>query len=230
MPCIAMPTRDEVSLLRSGFASPPCGFLRKVKKATKASQQRTTKTKTAVGRGCSTSLMFSRSGRRVLRRPGRRALRQTLADHPRSLRFRRVAGILGVSPPRAGLRARRRALFLFPALIARPMATASTETQAARAGRASGMFRALSHPNFRRFLTGSLLSNAGTWMQGVAQSWLVLPLTNSRTLLGVGDFMSTAPGLALTLVGGVIAAPPDPQRLPLHPHARPRPSPPAPPP
>ena len=93
------------------------------------------------------------------------------------------------------------------------MATASTETQAARAGRASGMFRALSHRNFRLFWAGSFLSNAGTWMQGVAQSWLVLQLTNSGTWLGVDNFMATAPGLALTLVGGVIADLVDRKRL-----------------
>jgi hypothetical protein len=33
------------------------------------------------------------------------------------------------------------------------------------------MFRALSHLNFRLFITGAFLSNAGTWMQIVAQSW-----------------------------------------------------------
>src|SRR2546423_9370035 len=110
------------------------------------------------------------------------------------------------------------------------MATARPQTQPTQTNRAAGMFRALSHRNFRLFWAGSFLSNAGTWMQGVAQSWLVLQLTNSGTWLGVDNFMATAPGLALTLVGGVIAAPPDPQRLPLHPHARPRPSPPAPPP
>jgi Bacterial protein of unknown function (DUF894). len=40
--------------------------------------------------------------------------------------------------------------------------------------RRSGMFRALSHRNYRLFLTGAFLSNVGTWMQAVAQGWLVL--------------------------------------------------------
>src|SRR5205085_12458719 len=93
------------------------------------------------------------------------------------------------------------------------MATASTETQAARAGRASGMFSALAHRNFRLFWAGAFLSNAGTWMQSVAQSWLVLQLTNSGTWLGVDTFMATAPGLLLTLVGGVIADLVDRKRL-----------------
>jgi MFS family permease len=67
------------------------------------------------------------------------------------------------------------------------------------------MFRALGHRNFRLFLAGAFLSNAGTWMQTVAQSWLVLQLTDSGTWLGVDTFVATAPGLALTPVGGVIA-------------------------
>ena len=46
------------------------------------------------------------------------------------------------------------------------------------------MFRALSHRNFRLFWIGAFLSNVGTWMQAVAQGWLVLQLTNSRVLVG----------------------------------------------
>jgi MFS family permease len=75
------------------------------------------------------------------------------------------------------------------------------------------MFRALAHRNFRLFWAGAFLSNAGTWMQTVAQSWLVLQLTDSGTWLGVDTFVATAPGLALTLVGGVIADKVDRKRL-----------------
>lgn len=67
------------------------------------------------------------------------------------------------------------------------------------------MFRALSHRNYRLFWMGAILSNVGTWMQTVAQGWLVLELTNSPLLLGVDHFMATAPGLLFTLVGGVFA-------------------------
>src|SRR5215210_6116619 len=70
---------------------------------------------------------------------------------------------------------------------------------------AGGMFRALSHRNFRLFWAGAFLSNTGTWMQAVAQGWLVLQLTDSPFWLGVDGFMATVPGLALTLVGGVFA-------------------------
>src|ERR687885_1255376 len=79
--------------------------------------------------------------------------------------------------------------------------------------RRSGMFRALSHRNFRLFWTGAFLSNVGTWMQAVAQGWLVLQLTNSPFWLGVDGFMATAPGLVLTLGGGVLADLVDRKRL-----------------
>src|SRR5258708_24782389 len=67
------------------------------------------------------------------------------------------------------------------------------------------MFRALRHRNFLLFWSGAFLSNTGTWMQAVAQGWLVLQLSDSPFLLGVDGFLSTAPGLVLTLVGGVFA-------------------------
>jgi MFS family permease len=75
------------------------------------------------------------------------------------------------------------------------------------------MFRALSHRNFRLFWTGAFLSNVGTWMQAVAQGWLVLQLTNSAFWLGLDAFMATAPGFFLTLLGGVFADLVDRRRL-----------------
>ncbi len=69
----------------------------------------------------------------------------------------------------------------------------------------SGMFRALQHRNFLLFWSGAFLSNTGTWMQTVAQGWLVLTLSNSPFWLGFDGFMGTAPGLLLTLAGGVFA-------------------------
>jgi MFS family permease len=79
--------------------------------------------------------------------------------------------------------------------------------------RRPGMFRALSHRNFRLFWTGAFLSNVGTWMQAVAQGWLVLQLTNSAFWLGLDAFMATAPGFFLTLLGGVFADLVDRRRL-----------------
>ncbi|HEV3469749.1 MAG TPA: MFS transporter [Pyrinomonadaceae bacterium] len=67
------------------------------------------------------------------------------------------------------------------------------------------MFRALAGREYRLFWAGAFLSNAGTWMQTVAQAWLVLELTDSALWLGVDNFMATIPGLVLTLPGGVIA-------------------------
>lgn len=78
------------------------------------------------------------------------------------------------------------------------------------------MFRALSHRNYRLFWTGAFLSNVGTWMQAVAQGWLVLTLTNSALWLGIDGFMATAPGLFLTLAGGVFADLVDRRRLLLY--------------
>ena len=80
----------------------------------------------------------------------------------------------------------------------------------------SGMFRALSHRNYRRFWVGAFLSNVGTWMQAVAQGWLVLQLTNSAFWLGLDGFMATAPGFFLTLAGGVFADIVDRRRLLLY--------------
>ncbi|MCM3901225.1 MAG: MFS transporter [Pyrinomonadaceae bacterium] len=80
----------------------------------------------------------------------------------------------------------------------------------------SGMFRALSHRNYRRFWVGAFLSNVGTWMQGVAQGWLVLQLTDSAFWLGLDAFMATAPGFFLTLAGGVFADIVDRRRLLLY--------------
>ena len=78
------------------------------------------------------------------------------------------------------------------------------------------MFRALSHRNFRLFWIGAFLSNVGTWMQAVAQGWLVLQLTNSPFWLGLDAFMATAPGFVFTLVGGVFADLIDRRRLLLY--------------
>ena len=74
--------------------------------------------------------------------------------------------------------------------------------------------RALRNPNFRLFWSGNFLSNIGTWMQNVAQGWLVLTLTaNSAFWLGVVGFAGSIPFLFFTLFGGVIADRVDKRRL-----------------
>lgn len=65
--------------------------------------------------------------------------------------------------------------------------------------------RALRHRDFRLFWTGNFLSNIGTWMQNIAQGWLVLKLTNSAFWLGVVGFSASIPILLFALIGGVIA-------------------------
>jgi len=79
--------------------------------------------------------------------------------------------------------------------------------------RRSGMFRALSRRDFRIFWIGAFLSNIGTWMQAVAQGWLVLQLTNSPFWLGLDAFMATSPAFIFTLLGGVFADLIDRRRL-----------------
>ncbi len=66
-------------------------------------------------------------------------------------------------------------------------------------------FQALQDRNYRAFWTGSFLSNIGTWMQSVAQGWLVLQLTNSAFWLGLVGFAASLPSLVFSLMGGVLA-------------------------
>lgn len=67
------------------------------------------------------------------------------------------------------------------------------------------IIRSLRNPEFRRFWAGNFLSNIGTWMQNIAQGWLVLQLTNSPFWLGFVGFIGSLPMLLFTLFGGVIA-------------------------
>lgn len=65
--------------------------------------------------------------------------------------------------------------------------------------------RALRHRNFRLFFGGQAISLAGSWMQSVAQAWLVLTLTNDPLILGVVAAAQWTPVLVLGLFGGLIA-------------------------
>ena len=67
------------------------------------------------------------------------------------------------------------------------------------------MLRALRHRNYRLFISGQLVSLIGTWMQSVAESWLVYRLTGSAVLLGVVGFSNRIPVLLFSTVGGVVA-------------------------
>jgi MFS family permease len=69
--------------------------------------------------------------------------------------------------------------------------------------RAAG--RALRHRNFQLFFAGQLISLIGTWMQTVAQSWLVYKLTGSGLLLGAVGFASQIPVFLIAPIGGITA-------------------------
>jgi MFS family permease len=65
--------------------------------------------------------------------------------------------------------------------------------------------RALRHRNFQLFFSGQLISLVGTWMQSVAQSWLVYRLTGSALLLGSVGFASQVPVFLFAPLGGITA-------------------------
>ncbi|MDQ3283233.1 MAG: MFS transporter [Acidobacteriota bacterium] len=67
------------------------------------------------------------------------------------------------------------------------------------------MFDAFRERDYRRFWTAQFISNMGTWMQAVAQGWLVYRLTDSPFLLGFVGFANSAPSIFLMLPGGVVA-------------------------
>jgi MFS family permease len=75
------------------------------------------------------------------------------------------------------------------------------------------MFRSLRVRNYRLYASGQLISLTGTWMQRVAQDWLVLELTNSGTALGVVTALQFGPSLLLGPWGGVLADRSDKRRL-----------------
>ena len=66
-------------------------------------------------------------------------------------------------------------------------------------------FSSLRIRNYRLFATGQLVSNTGTWMQRIAQDWLVLSLTGSATAVGITTALQFLPMLLFGLYGGVIA-------------------------
>jgi MFS family permease len=69
---------------------------------------------------------------------------------------------------------------------------------------AASTFRALRHRNFRLYWSGQLVSLTGTWMQAVAQAWLMHRLTASPFMLGLLGFTQFLPVLLLSLWAGVV--------------------------
>ena len=66
---------------------------------------------------------------------------------------------------------------------------------------------ALTHRNFRLLWLGALTSSIGTWMQKIAQAWLIVTMTGSASAFYVGldSFVGEVPILLFTLIGGVVA-------------------------
>ena len=78
----------------------------------------------------------------------------------------------------------------------------------------SGMFASLRVRNYRYYATGQVVSLVGTWMQRIAQDWLVLDLShNSPVALGVASALQFTPTLLLSLWGGVLADRYDKRRM-----------------
>lgn len=74
-------------------------------------------------------------------------------------------------------------------------------------------FEALAHRNFRLFLFGQTVSLTGTWMQSIAQGWLVLQLTNSPFYVGLVSALGSLGVLLFTLYAGIIADRSDKRRM-----------------
>jgi MFS family permease len=82
---------------------------------------------------------------------------------------------------------------------------ATPEPGAGGQGRAAAAFRALKHRNFQLFFSGQIISLVGTWMQTVAQAWLIYRLTGSGTLLGWLGFVGQFPIFLLSPLAGLAA-------------------------
>jgi MFS family permease len=79
------------------------------------------------------------------------------------------------------------------------------EKPTTNASRWSEGFRALRHRNYQLFFAGQLISLIGTWMDQVAEAWLVYRLTGSALLLGTVAFASQIPVFLLAPIGGALA-------------------------
>ncbi len=79
------------------------------------------------------------------------------------------------------------------------------ESEKESVSRFSTTFRALKHKNFRFFFAGQFISLTGTWMQTVAESWLIYQLTGSVLKLGLVRFASQIPVFLLAPIGGAVA-------------------------
>ncbi len=98
-------------------------------------------------------------------------------------------------------------------LMVRHVSTTPPASTALRSPTLQRAFAAFTYRDFRVLWFGAFASTVGTWMQKVAQSWLVFDLTKSSFYLGLDDFLGQLPILLFTLLGGVIADRHDRKRL-----------------
>ena len=87
----------------------------------------------------------------------------------------------------------------------RPMTEESHTVDDSPRGVLTRTFQAFRYKDFRLLWSGAFLSTTGTWMQNVAQSWLILEMTGSAFYLGLIGFLADLPILLFSLVGGVVA-------------------------
>ena len=93
------------------------------------------------------------------------------------------------------------------------LAAAEAPNAKAAPSRFATTLRALRHRNFQLFFSGQLISLIGTWMQSVAQAWLVYRLSGSALLLGAVGFSSQIPVFLFAPIGGITADRVNRQRL-----------------
>ncbi|MEU7378688.1 MULTISPECIES: MFS transporter [unclassified Streptomyces] len=93
-----------------------------------------------------------------------------------------------------------------------PAPTTHDSRTAPDTSRKSSMFSSLRVRNYRLFFLGQVVSNTGTWMQRIAQDWLVLSLTGSSAAVGITTALQFLPMLLFGLYGGVLV-----DRLPKRP-------------
>ena len=81
----------------------------------------------------------------------------------------------------------------------------ATEVETARAGAFRRTFKAFTYRDFRLMFVGACTSSIGTWMQIVAQGWLIYRLSHSPFLLALDQFLGGLPIFLFSLLGGVVA-------------------------
>src|SRR5215468_7299776 len=84
-------------------------------------------------------------------------------------------------------------------------AAVSTDSGQIRTSRLRKLFKAFQYRDFRLMWIGACTSSIGTWMQIVAQGWLIYRLSHSPFLLALDQFLGGIPIFLFSLIGGVVA-------------------------